>query len=188
MYIWIKLRWTEWYRVWPNIGFISCIPTVSNGLSCLAPLFHLQRWKHNFAATDGDRNGLRKYPDVFFTVTCTVLSPVSHEGWWTNRNKERKGSWFRLFRCGHCFTWMRGGHCKPNPEMWPSTSFHKNPNLDSFVIDTKTSVLNDTTRLLGKSASPAHCPLKSGRYRGIGRFLYSFLKDHFIFPTSKIFF
>lgn len=83
-----------------------------------------------FAATGdsggGGQNGLRKVP--------IVLSPRqsrSSEHRWI---KEDTGS----VQLGEVDTWhgrsnmgLRGDHCKPNPEVWLSTSFPINPNSNS---------------------------------------------------------
>lgn len=125
MYIWIKLRWTEWYRVWSNIGNVK-LHSNCQMASHHAPRFHLQHCKHNFAATDdssGGRNGLRK-------VRVVLSSPTQHSPRrvhrWTQGNTTSQGSWISL-ACNMVIfiREMRGDHCKPNPEVWSGTRLSK---------------------------------------------------------------
>ncbi len=95
MYIWIKLRWTEWYRVWSNIGNVK-LHSNCQMASHHAPRFHLQHCKHNFASTDdssGGRNGLRKVQVVLSSPTQRSPRSVHR---WTKGDKTSQGSWISL--------------------------------------------------------------------------------------------
>lgn len=75
MYIWIKLRWTERYRVLSNIGNVKLHSDFSDDLSTRSQGFISGLVKHSFIAT-GDRsgggNGTEKGSDSYSLASTTL--------------------------------------------------------------------------------------------------------------------
>lgn len=98
MYIWIKLSWTEWYRVWWWVAFnyqmaSRCVPSV-----------HLRHFKSTISlllmAVEMDWENFRWF--YLFAPQQYITCLKSDEQRWTRRDK-CQGSWISLKICRGSF-------------------------------------------------------------------------------------